>query len=765
MAVVIFVEAVITILSEYGLTISLAAVATAIATWWLTTGKDLIDTEAITAGITQAASNTLAAAGLAGDELEAELAKVKKGISRLYAKLKELQGAAAPPPTGWGPKLAAFFDGMAKWITGVVASFFIGFGVKIIQMVLMRWSLWMVAGIARLSKPTAHYVFTKVIETWKEPGSAWGGFVADYLEQMTGGRIDLEGISKAGVIGGTHDAAVALGHTFLEPMLGLIMPSKKESETEPMRGAEAFMSANLQFQMSAWLLHLYGDAVSFGMFKSLKDLPNAISWSYGIGWLSWMVMGPIFRAGITAPMEKKFAEYYRQQPLANAQIIDAYYAGLKDADTSNKELAQSGLSDNDIVILKQLSRKRLPQAIMEYLVRLGFKSKSQLMQYYKDQSYTEEDAEVMVEQLLNKRKRELIDKIVTKMESLFKAGKITEAELRGYYVDANYDQEEQDLSIVALSVDATQVGALSDSEICRLYQNGKMPLEEAKRRLLTRYTDPDDVRLLLELYPPKATAEELVTPRELTPTEIGRLYNLGKIDYEDALKKLTTRTPPVANADLFLLLYERGDEPGAAELLKGLTPAQVGHLYQEGVIPEEEAIRRLVAMNYPKGEALYFLTLYVPVPEKALPTPPKLSAAQVGRLYSEGKLTKEAASGRLMDYFKDANEVALFLELYPVKVPALPPVLPVLTPSQVGRLWQTGELHFPEVIDRLYNVFGDYEEVRLFRLLYPSSIAKEVVGTWYQTQSINRDEAEARLYDLNMTEDEITVWLALYLIS
>jgi hypothetical protein len=291
-----------------------------------------------------------------------------------------------------------------------------------------------------------------------------------------------------------------------------------------------------------------------------------------------------------------------------------------------------------------------------------------------------------------------------------------------------------------------------------------MPIEEAKRRLLTRYTDPKDVDLLLELYPPKAVAEELVTPRELTPSEIGRLYNLGKIDYEDALQKLSTRKPPVANPDLFLLLYERGEEEEAAELLKGLSPQQVGRLYQEGTITEEEAINRLKALDYPEEEALYFLTLYVPVPEKAPPTPPKLSAAQVGRLYSEGKLTKEAATTRLTDYFKDATEVALFLELYPVKVPVPPPLLPVLTPSQVGRLWQTGELHLDEVTDRLYSVFGDYSEVRLFRLLYPNQVAKEDVGTWYQTQVINREEAEARLYDLKMTEDEIIAFLAGYAI-
>ena len=625
--------------------------------------------------------------------------------------------------------------------------------------------MWGVKGVVLVMPWLAIPIMKKIVQTYYAPPEEWAAFIAQYLEQMTGDKIDLSDIMGKSLMSTQREAMEALGKKFLDPMLGLIMPTPEDAEARPMAGANRFMSANLQFQMSAWLLHVLGDMQSFGMFKSLKDLPNAISWSYGIGWLSWMVMGPVFRAGITLPMEKHFARYYRQAPLTNAQIIDAYYAGRKTAQVTYKELSESGLKDTDIETLINLSRKRLPEAVMEYLVRLGFKNKAQLIQYYKDQSYTEADAEVMVERLLNKRKRELIDKIVTKMESLFKAGKITEAELRGYYADANYDQEEQDLAIVALSIDAVKTGDLSDSEICRLYQNGKMPLEEAKRRLLTRYTDSKDVDLLLELYPPKATAEVLITPRELTPSEIGRLYKLDKIDYEDAIQKLTTRTPPVANADLFLLLFERAEDVEAAELLKGISPQQVGRLYQKGIIPEEEAIRRLIALNYPEEEALYFLTLYVPVPEKALPTPPKLSAAQVGRLYSEGKLTREVASARLMDYFKDATEVALFLELYPLKVPAPPPALPLLTPSQVGKLWQTGELLLPEVSDRLYAVFENVREAELFRLLYPSQMTPETVGSWYQTRIISREEAEVRLFDLWHDAERGVAWLALYAIS
>jgi len=668
---------------------------------------------------------------------------------------------------GWGGAAAglsfggAILDAIQRIITKVLVDPII----NILQGLMSLGMMWSFHALVRMSPNEALWTVRKIVDSYFVLPVEWAGFIAEYLERMTGSKIDLNDIVKEGVGIGSTTAMQALGKKFLDPMLGLIMPTPEEARTNPMGGADRFMSANLQFQMSAWLLHLLGDTMSFGMFKSLKDLPNAISWSYGIGWLSWMVMGPVFKAGINDPMTKEFNKYYRPNLLSQAQIIDSFFAGRKTAEEAHSELALLGFSDKDIETLLNISRRRLTMEVIDYLASIGKIKTGPIIQYYRDQGLSQEDAEAMAEMHANKRKRALEDKIITKMEGLFKAGSITEAQLRQYYVNRGYDQEEQDLAIMALTVEGTQTGELSDSEICRLYQNGKMPLEEAKRRLLTRYTDSRDVDLLLELYPPKEKAEALITPRELTPSEIGKLYNLGKIDYDEAFKKLTTRTPPVANADLFLLLYERGDEPGATQLLKGITPAQIGSLYKDGVLSEEEAINRLKALNYPEEEALLFLTLYVPAPPPAVPAPPKLSAAQVGKLWKNRELTDEEANSRLMAYFKDANEVALFLKLYSPQVVAIPPVLPVLTPSQVGRLWQTGELLLPELTTRLYAVFGDYNEVRLFRLLYPSKVPKETVGAWYQIQKINREEAEARLIDLNMTEDEITAYLASISIS
>ena len=394
-----------------------------------------------------------------------------------------------------------FLSAIGAWIGKNIVGWFQRIGHQLIDGTLSTAAMWSFHGMVRIAPDQAAWIAKRIVDTYYLGGAEWAPFISRYLEQMTGSAISIEDITHHRLMGDQREAMEAIGRRFLDPMLGLIMPTPEQAETEPMAGAERFMSANLQFQMSAWLLHLLGDTMSFGMFKSLKDLPNAISWSYGIGWLSWMVMGPVFRAGITAPMEKKFAEYYRQAPLSNAQIVDAFYSGRKSAEETYRELAQSGLKDKDIETYINLARKRLPQAVMEYLIRKGFRDKDALLQYYKDQSYTQEDAEAMVEQLLTSKKRELISKIADRMEELYKAGIVSPSELKQYYVDTNLDDEEQNLALTLLDLDAVGTKELTDSQIARLYQQKVYTYQQALDRLKKRYTYEQDAIDFLKLYP------------------------------------------------------------------------------------------------------------------------------------------------------------------------------------------------------------------------------------------------------------------------
>ena len=487
------------ILTRYGAVRETLMLAWAIIDWFDKTGKYLKTEAELTSELGKLLVQKLEKFNYTG----AEISKALGAVPALREYLLSVKAQALIKPRGLAGLIAAAWAGLGYLFGTSLLGWFMGVGKSFVTGFLSYNAMWLFHALVKAAPDRALYIARQITGAYYVLPKEWAGFISEYLERLTGATIKLDDIKGVPPTGGTREAMIALGKTFLDPMLGLIMPTPEEAEADPMRGANAFMSANLQFQMSAWLLHLLGDTMSFGMFKSLKDLPNAISWSYGIGWLSWMVMGPVFRAGITAPMEKKFAMYYRQAPLGNAQIIDALYAGQKSAEEAYHELAEAGLKDKDIATMIYLSRKRFSEAQLEYMVKRGFRNRDQVIQYYKDMSYPQADAEAMAERLLTKSTREHIDKLVKTMEDLYKTGRLSPEELRRYYGEVNMTPEEQDLAMANLDLEALPTRELTDSQIARLYQQKVYTYEQALTRLQPRYADPQDAVDFLKLYPEK----------------------------------------------------------------------------------------------------------------------------------------------------------------------------------------------------------------------------------------------------------------------
>jgi len=170
--------------------------------------------------------------------------------------------------------------------------------------------MWGFKTIIRRYPDEATNIAKEISNLYFTAADSWVLFAKSYMEQMTGEFItqdivnDLIGkpINLTG-----KEIAQRIGKAFLTPMFNMIMPGTKDwynyrtergfpkgtpytfekvlNPSDGLLGAERFLGMNLQFQLQAWMLHFIGDTVSFGSMKSLKDVPNAISWSYGSGWL------------------------------------------------------------------------------------------------------------------------------------------------------------------------------------------------------------------------------------------------------------------------------------------------------------------------------------------------------------------------------------------------------------------------------------------------------------------------------------------------
>ena len=421
-----------------------------------------------------------------------------------YWKKKEKEWVAEK----YGPEAADWYDAFTKkdsWIARLVGitlarlMFALIFQLKDVIKTLFGWAaMWAVRGLALASPGAALKLGQAISKVAFQPPPAWGGFIERYIEQMTGKEIRLEELVRGGVRVGGKQFAEAIGHEFLEPMLNLIMPLPAELEENPYVGAERYLAVNLQFQMNAWLLHVIGDMFSLGMFKSLKDLPNAISWSYGLGWLSWLVMGTPFRVACGDPMERDLNRRYMPRLPTPEKLIDAYLAEMISEDEFDDYMRQQGYHPMWTLILTELSASKLSDTEMRRLWNEGLITERDIEEYLQLKGYPRELRDYKKILLTRDRLLDLRDKLLDEVLDLYIAGVIPESTVREYYERQGYSRTETDLVISIGDLRRQAKAQPTLAQVKAALRKNYITEVEARRILVDRGYDPKWAEILLK---------------------------------------------------------------------------------------------------------------------------------------------------------------------------------------------------------------------------------------------------------------------------
>jgi len=360
-------------------------------------------------------------------------------------------------------------------------------------------AMWALRGLFLVHPEVAYRIVNKIAEYFYTPPQMWAAFVNSYMRQMTGKDIDMEALTTLGAAIGGRSVMERLGETFLAPMLGLILPEPELDFQKGLDTAERFLGVNLQFQLNAWLLHLIGDIVTLGKLKSLKDLPNAISWSYGIGWLSWLILGEPFRITTADPLRRGLNEIYQPELLSPSEAIKAWYAGLLDTHELMKELKQHGYNDKRIETLVNLAEKEFTDADLKTLYQEGCITEKDIEHELAIRGYGPWRRHYLTQLIIKERTLKLRDKLLDRAMDLYVLGKITEEQLRNYLDLANYNPQEQKLVIDLLNLEKAKKATPTDSEIKKAFQKGYISYAEAKSMLLNRGWDERWADIILEV--------------------------------------------------------------------------------------------------------------------------------------------------------------------------------------------------------------------------------------------------------------------------
>jgi len=564
------------------------------------------------------------------------------------------------------------------------------------------------------ARPEAVKWATEAVDTFFVDTSEWAPFVTQLMNNLTGGKAPLDPDQFKSLPVGAGHAAGALAKTYLDQMLGLIMPGWGTSGfpmgLEPedgLRGAERFLGVNLQFQMSAWLLHLLGDTFSFGMWKAMKDLPNALSWSFGIGWLSWLVMGTPFRMGIAEPLEVFFNRMYRPYKFSIARVADVYWRGLKDTGWFYSKMRDLGVTDPDMPIVMEMERAKMTSPEVYSLYRKGKVAFGQLVAHQRAQGHSPEESQLLATEMSRREVGDLVVDIAKTAMKHYKDRRMSVAELKGFLREALWTDEEANLIVQDLNMqmalekpEEVAERVLTPANIARLFQLGEKTRGWAEMMLTKRGFVTEEISDFLLLYKPKVEKEP--EPKEPPASLIGTLYKRGLMSKAEAKarwKDLDLTTDYIA----LLVMQYAPPEPVPPPPPREFSPSEIGRLYRDRYITRKIALERLTAapINFEMDDAVMFLdAFYTPIVE-VVPPPKEVPAAVVGGLYREGRVTEETLRTYLVELRYSDRAVEWMVESYAPPVPP-PPVPPrEFTPSELGRLWRDHYLTTEVTMTRL----------------------------------------------------------------
>jgi len=467
----------------------------------------------------------------------------------------------------------------------------------------------------------------------------------------------------------------------MSKMLGLIVPAGEIDEEKGMDAAEKYLSVNMQFQMSAWLLHLLGDTFSFGMFKSLKDLPNAISWSFGLGWLSWLVMGTPFQVSIVKPMEWRFNRQLRPSRMNMTQLMEAFRKGLIGGPQWNNEMEALGWRDSDKQILHDLAIKDYPDSILRKGLLSGFFTEAQVATELNRKGYLAGRANNIIAYWKQERKIDILEDFTKEYEGLFLDDKVTEGDLRAQYRELNYDNQEINALIQIAELRKIKARSLTIGNIKTAHDKGIIGVAKARQMLSNRGFTPEDVDILIRSWKYVKPAVEVEVPPEearvLSRSELSAAFKKGVIgasEFDAGLVKLgysehdrgiiikTATDEAIVEAEEVRVQEVVKEE----EKTREVTKAELEKAYLEDILSEAQFRDELKVLKY-SDKAIDLIVAIAETRRKrvaveVLPLEKELSKAEFQRAYLDKVIDISRLTAELVSLGYSSSAVAISVE-------------------------------------------------------------------------------------------------------
>jgi len=296
---------------------------------------------------------------------------------------------------------------------------------------------------------------------------------------------------------------------------------------------------------------------------------------------------------------KKYLLVYELLSGTTSKLIQA---GIIDENQVRAKLREIGFSEHAAKILVKQTKKEIPLAYIDDILFAFPEKQEEILQKLIKMGFDVDDAKLIINAILARKSRFEKDLTKTDIKQLLDYEIITPADAKRYLIDIGYSEDEANLLIalwqkqMALK-NKPKSRDLAKMDIVRLYINGLITREEAINLLKNLGYDDSEADLILKIYEKAKENASKDKKREITKTDIIRLYKQGLLDETSALNYLLQLGYKEEEAKLLLQSSKI-----TAIRDRNLTIAQLRDAFRFGIMREDEIRTYLKDLGYDDNE-------------------------------------------------------------------------------------------------------------------------------------------------------------------
>jgi hypothetical protein len=449
-----------------------------------------------------------------------------------------------------------------------------------------------------------------------------------------------------------------------DTLIGVVTPAERLSFEDARKQAGVVTAFAFDVVLLIGILDVIATAFSATLVRNLVHIGRLFMGTFALDSFVDAVVAPAATPSLVKPLQYGFNARYRTGLPSETVVREAYLRGLIGEDAVDDFYAKHGLPDEWIDKVKELYWIiPSPSDLIRMAVREVFTPEivakfGQMEDFPEDFARWARKVGLSEEWARNYWAAHWELPSATQGFEMFHRGIISYDELKTLLRALDVmpfwrDKLIQIAYSVPTRVDVRRMYALGviDREVKKYYQWMGYTPEDAER--LTKFTEKTGGRTMLR------------RERELTKSEITRLYRLGQIGRDDAMEMLQDLgyTPDAADYILDLAEYQAGDEP------KQLNTSHILQSYRYGLIARDEAKAELLDIGWTDKAAERLLQLEdVKLKAKRFERPRErdLTPTQVIKAYQKELISAEELIDYLLFLGYDEWEIKVLLGIYEV---------------------------------------------------------------------------------------------------